>query len=121
VYDKYWWNACVQTTGPPGPEGPPGEQGPPGPPGPPGPVANIETIQRGSEPVVIHPGATDHATATREPDEVVTGGGFSATSGLDLITSLRDGDLNNWVAGAENPTSQDKQIIALVECVMVVG
>jgi hypothetical protein len=52
---------------------------------------------------------------------VVTGGGFSATSGLDLITSLRDGDLNNWVAGAENPTSQDKQIIALVECAKVVG
>jgi hypothetical protein len=60
------------------------------------------------------------ATSTCEPDEKVTGGGFGATSGLDLITSLRDGDTNDWVAGAENPTSQDKTITAFVECAKVV-
>jgi hypothetical protein len=114
----------TQVSTPPGPQGPPGQQGPPGeqgPPGPPGPTANIETIQRESEQVVIHPGAVDHATATCNPDEKVTGGGFSGSPGLDHVTSLRDGDTNDWVAGAVNPTSQDKIIISFVECAKVVS
>lgn len=102
-----------------------GQQGPPGPRGPPGPPGlvedlDIETTQRGSEPVIIHPGATDHATASCNPDEKITGGGFTTSGNLDVITSLREGDTNDWVAGANNPSSQDGTIIAVVECAKLV-
>ena len=107
-------------TGATGPQGPAGPQGPQGEQGEQGPDKDIQTLQRASEPMVIHPGATDHATATCNPDEKVTGGGFTGTGGLDLITNLRDGDTNDWDAGAENPTSQDKSIIAVVECAKLV-
>jgi hypothetical protein len=114
---------CIKCESPiPGPPGPKGDAGDPGPQGeqgeqgPTGPVGDIETVQRISEGVVIHPGATDHATASCNPDEKVTGGGFTTGGGLEIITNLREGDNNEWVAGANNPTSQDRIIFAVVEC-----
>lgn len=81
---------------------------------------DIDTIQRLSEPVVITPGATDHGTATCNPDEKVTGGGFTTSDNLNVITSLREGDHNEWVSGATNPTSQDGTIRAVVECAKLI-
>lgn len=101
--------------GPAGPQGPKGDTGEQEPAGPPGPNKDIDTIQRLSEPVVITPGATDHGTATCNPDEKVTGGGFTTSGNLNVITSLREGDHNEWVSGATNPTSQDGTIRAVVE------
>jgi hypothetical protein len=69
---------------------------------------------------MIRPGANDFATATCEPDEVLTGGGYIASPVLRVVSNVRDGDSNSWLAGASNEGSTNQIIVAVAQCAKIV-
>jgi len=112
--------------GPPGPQGeqgPPGQngtQGPPGPMGPPGPAAQAMnlTIRNVPGSIVSLAGLTQ-SVATCNPDESVTGGGYSITNGPGIVlSSALQG--NSWIVHAVNPFAfGNSSVQAFAECASI--
>jgi hypothetical protein len=131
-------------TGPPGPPGqngthgtigPAGEQGPPGPPGPPGqngtqgtigpageqgppgpeiPAMNL--IIRNMEGQIVPLTGIAQSLATCNPDELVTGGGFSITNGPGVVLSSAPQG-SSWIVVAANPFGfGNSSLQAFAEC-----
>ena len=71
--------------GPQGPAGPQGSQGIQGQQGPPGPDKELEVRSVAGNSVNIPSGQTRTATASCDPDEVVTGGGIRAVDGINTV------------------------------------
>lgn len=71
--------------GPQGPAGPQGSQGIQGQQGPPGPEKELEVRSVAGNSVNIPSGQTRTATASCDPDEVVTGGGIRAVDGIHTV------------------------------------
>lgn len=71
--------------GPQGPAGPQGSQGIRGQQGPPGPEKKLEVRSVAGNSVNIPSGQTRTATASCDPDEVVTGGGIRAVDGINTV------------------------------------
>ena len=106
-----------------GPIGPAGEQGPPGPPGPPGepgpagpeiPAMNL-TI-RNMEGQIVPLTGVAQSLATCNPDELVTGGGFTITNGPGVVLSSAPQG-NSWIVVAANPFGfGNSSLQAFAEC-----
>lgn len=71
--------------GPQGPAGPQGSQGIQGQQGLPGPEKELEVRSVAGNSVNIPSGQTRTATASCDPDEVVTGGGIRAVDGINTV------------------------------------
>lgn len=106
--------------GPLGPPGPRGEQGPPGPQGeqgPPGSAAQAMNFTVRSVPgQLVSLSGIAQSVATCNPDELVTGGGFSITNGPGIVlSSTPQGD--SWIVLAANPfTFGNSSVQAFAEC-----
>ena len=102
------------TQGPPGPMGPPGPQGEQGPPGPAAQAMKF-TVRNVPGQLVSLSGITQ-SVATCNPDELVTGGGFSITNGPGIVlSSTPQGD--SWIVLAANPfTLGNSSVQAFAEC-----
>jgi Collagen triple helix repeat (20 copies) len=115
--------------GPPGPQGeqgppgPQGEQGPPGPQGEQGPTGPTGAAAQAMNFTVRNvPGQIEslrgiaQSVATCNPDELVTGGGFSITNGPGIVlSSTPQGD--SWIVIAANPfTFGNSSVQAFAEC-----
>jgi hypothetical protein len=72
-------------TGPQGPAGPQGSQGIQGQQGPPGPDKELEVRSVAGNSINIPSGQTRTATASCDPDEMVTGGGIRAVDGINTV------------------------------------
>jgi hypothetical protein len=106
--------------GPVGPAGPQGEQGPAGERGPPGPAAQAMNFTVRNVPgQLVSLNGIAQSVATCNPDELVTGGGFSITNGPGIIlSSTPQGD--SWIVSAANPfTFGNSSVQAFAECAMI--
>ncbi len=76
--------------------------------GPPGPDKELQVRTVSGDARVVSPGGTGSSTASCEPDEVATGGGF-LWDGLGNIENSKIQDTlaapNEWVATDDNPAS----------------
>jgi hypothetical protein len=103
-----------------GPPGQNGTQGPPGPMGPPGPAAQAMnlTIRNVPGSIVSLAGLTQ-SVATCNPDESVTGGGYSITNGPGIVlSSALQG--NSWIVHAVNPFAfGNSSVQAFAECASI--
>ena len=122
------------TQGPPGPTGPPGPPGEPGPPGqngtqgptgpageqgPPGPeIPAMNLIIRNMEGQIVPLTGIAQSLATCNPDELVTGGGFSITNGPGVVLSSAPQQGSSWIVVAANPFGfGNSSLQAFAECV----
>src|SRR5215208_745528 len=111
--------------GPPGPPGPPGQngtQGPTGPAGeqgPPGPeIPAMNLIIRNMEGQIVPLTGIAQSLATCNPDELVTGGGFSITNGPGVVLSSAPQQGSSWIVVAANPFGfGNSSLQAFAECV----
>ena len=100
-----------------GPIGPAGEQGPPGPPGPPGPeIPAMNLTIRNMEGQLVPLTGIAQSLATCNPDELVTGGGFSITNGPGVVLSSAPQG-SSWIVVAANPFGfGNSSLQAFAEC-----
>ena len=100
-----------------GPIGPAGEQGPPGPPGPPGPeIPAMNLTIRNMEGQIVPLTGIAQSLATCNPDELVTGGGFSITNGPGVVLSSAPQG-SSWIVVAANPFGfGNSSLQAFAEC-----
>jgi Collagen triple helix repeat (20 copies) len=100
-----------------GPIGPAGEQGPPGPPGPPGPeIPAMNLTIRNMEGQVVPLTGIAQSLASCNPDELVTGGGFTITDGPGVVLSSAPQG-SSWIVVAANPFGfGNSSLQAFAEC-----
>lgn len=116
-------------TGPQGPQGVQGVQGQQGEQGPPGPNKELEVRQAEGDIVTVPPLSSADATASCNPDEVVTGGGFNyvpfsgdpPTGFVDLESAGSPVGATTWLISAFNDdVNSDHTIQAFAECAKLV-
>jgi collagen triple helix repeat protein len=102
-------------TGPQGETGPAGPEGPVGPRGPSG-ISGLELVI--SDPVSVDPGYAGGASVTCPPGKQIVGGGGSAFSGGQLI-STQPIDASRWAVDYYNPFNIKITIHAYALCARV--
>jgi hypothetical protein len=114
------------TQGPPGPTGPPGPPGqngtqgtigPAGEQGPPGPeIPAMNLVIRNMEGQIVPLTGIAQSLATCNPDELVTGGGFTITDGPGVVLSSAPQG-SSWIVVAANPFGfGNSSLQAFAEC-----
>ena len=97
--------------------GPQGQAGPPGPKGDPGPEPKLTVYTVGGPETTIPAGEGKLLSASCSPSDLAIGGGFNTGRGIEVTNSDPDGaQPPGWVVIVFNPTSNDAQGNAVVQC-----